>query len=423
MNIFAIFLGSVFFFWGLVNGYKLSRSLKWFSEQEKNDPLDTQFIAKFIVLIPLLEEQSILHSLLHALQNIEYPPEDYRIVFITTAKERRKMGLQTTEEILQTILPKDFSYIHLHYPRKVGIKSDQLNWALHILDAEGVITSDTIIGVYDADSEIVPKILKTVASKFANQNLNVAQQPTLYLKNWNQIPVLGKGFALLQTLYACGYEIQMWHHADALFPPMRYCVGHGLFVRYNFLKRIGYFPSPIEDTRLGHVCSFLKEPIEIVPIFDSCEVASTAFDRIRQSSVWFSGEVKFICAYSIAAKIKKQNFLFSSWLIFYKSWRTLVWMLKGLFLAGSFIYCLITLNLLFLLIIPCFYLIPLLILIKYKKIIRAIAQNLPPISIGVILLMPIEYILMSFGPWFAVYRYAKSFFFSKDFEYFKTNRY
>lgn len=263
-----------------------------------------------------------------------------------------------------------------------------------------------------------------VAEVFYSTNTNVAQQPSFYTKNWKGVNVFGRCFALLQSQYACGYEINMWKKWRSLFVPMRYCVGHGLFIRFNFLKKVGFFPSPIEVTRLGHICSYLEENIAVIPRFDNCEVAPRLLDRIRQNSVWFSGEVRFFEGLFLAKKIQPIPFILSAWLILYKLWRTTVWMFKGIIILGILILTFYTKNLIAVLGLMIYFYVPLLALLGLnKKITDELGQdNLLNKSIFLGILFPLEMIFMSLGPWYAIVKYTISKISGNEFSYPKTPR-
>ena len=115
-----------------------------------------------------------------------------------------------------------------------------------------------------------------------------------------------KSFALLQTRYSLGYEVPIFLNSKRnirrKIGKMAYCLGHGLFVRADFLKKLNFFPSPIEDTRFGHILSYLKYEIRLLPSLAVTEVVQKFTWLLRQSSVWFIGESYFLKDYKIAKK-------------------------------------------------------------------------------------------------------------------------
>jgi hypothetical protein len=116
---------------------------------------------------------------------------------------------------------------------------------------------------------------------------------------------------------------------------MEYCVGHGLFVRWSFLRQVGLFPSPIEDTRLGHVASYLGERIRLLPVFDTVEVAVGVRRQIQQTSVWFTGEALFADDLHIARIVSTVPTIRAARLMVYKLYRNAVWIVRPFFLAAA----------------------------------------------------------------------------------------
>lgn len=411
-----LLVASILVILGIINSYKLHESIKLLMSMPKELNTDSEFV----LLIPVLDEQSAVPKAISRLDKISYPAKKLKIVFITTAKEKKIPNIPTTKQVLRKILPSDKGFISLHYPHASGVKADQLNWAIRKLEKENRIKRDTIIGVYDIDSAFSPNSLQLVSKTVIDTNANVFQQPSLYFRNWKHLSWLAKSSALYQTTYGFYYEIPMWRNSQKTFGPMIYCNGHGMFVRHSFLKRVGYFPTPIEDTRFGHFCAFVGERVELIPLLDDCETTPSLSQRIKQASVWFSGDVQYLSAYKDSEKLGRLSLIKCVWLVTSKTYRTLVWMFQGFLLFLPFIIWKP-----FLLLFICIYfMLPPLELWRSKSTISVLSGSsnelkLPFISI---ILLPISALAKSISPWYAIYRYLKSLLLKQPFLYPKTER-
>ncbi len=406
---------------GLLNAYKLATSLKWLQkllQQPRNNSVD------FVLLFPVLEEQTKIADAITFLAKVEYPLKHLRIVFVTTAKEGVKSGKSTTAEVVTRLIENHKHIEHLHYPHKKGVKADQLNWAIRELEKQGIVDDDTILGVYDIDSAILPGTLERVAGITKDQNINVVQQPSLYFKNWLELPLLARSFAIYQTVYGCFYEISSWRQWNTPLQPMRYCTGHGMFVRASFLRRVGYFPSPLEDTRFGHICAFLNEQIAVVPVFDDCETTISTRNRVKQASVWFSGDVQYIDGLRAARALGPINKKLAAWLLVNKTYRTLVWAFQGIIIVGLIIAAFYLGSALLLLSVLFYTWLPAVALRRHMSLVRKLAYNdtLPVPSLAAIGVLPLTAFFKSLGPWYATWRYARAHLLNQEFLYPKTDR-
>jgi len=302
------------------------------------------------ILVPVFKEQRIIVSFLKNLSCLDYPISKYKVIIITTEKEHysgRKDYNKTTIEIINDYLQADNpgNFLKIHYPFIRGHKTDQLNYALNILKKKypSSFLGGVFFCVFDADSIIHRNILKIfVNSLEKHPRFSIFQQPNLWLKNFNNLPrsfngYLIKAFALSHTYYAISYEIPMLAREYDKFPyRMKYCMGHGLFIKGSILEKLRGFPSLIEDTRLGHLCSFLKINITALPILGIVETAKNFQSLIKQISVWFTGESLIIRDFLIARSIKKElNLPYAFFLLFHKALKNFGWMNEGLlFLLG-----------------------------------------------------------------------------------------
>ncbi len=385
------------------------------------------------IVIPALREAKILKETLLNFSRLRYPAEKLKIVIVTTEREFEHGHIfPNSIEVVRGEIPKlneDLGrelFLHIHYPFSNGVKSDQLNYAITQLNHlyPTFFNKETYIGIYDVDSLVPQNTLMLLARDSIQNNFpNIYQQPSLYFKNFaildNHINgFLSRSFAFLQTTYAISYEAYNLFKQSELIKKnlpffsykMRYCIGHGLFIKWPYLKRIGFFPTPIEDTRLGHIASYLKEDIRLLPIFDTVGVAKGVRESIQQASTWFLGEALFIEDLRMARKIKPGNSLYKFWLSFHKGYRNAVWILKGPILGLLILWSVIAQQ--FLLIVLTLLSVYLPVIFFYSKI-----ESWEKFSVGrfykfkmrdlvLIIFIPLEAILMSIGPLVGLFKFC-----------------
>jgi len=411
--LYTAFILTIFI--GLINSFKIYYSTSYIKKQYKllADHKPSVFPDIFI-LMPVLRESKVIKSSLENLSKLKYPKEKLRIIVITTEREYELVShgpdtiqiAKTKIDFLNEKLGREL-FLNVHYSHKVGIKSDQLNYALKVLSERfpASFKDDTYIGTYDADSSIQQDVLKLlVADGSINGWADAYQQPTLYTNNHPDENFLAGSFSLLQTSFAFYHENYNFITQSLLFrrknpsfflKKMRYCIGHGLFVKWSALKEIGLFPTPIEDTRLGHIFSYLDKEIRILPSFDIVGTTPKALRRIKQASVWFIGEGYFWKDRQIAKNVRPIPFVQSLWLGIYKFYRNAVWMLRGEMFLVIFFLSLYKIGTAAFLLPFIYLIIPVLVMLCGIKDRIKIGRMKILISL---LLSPIEFLFMSLGP-------------------------
>jgi len=348
-----------YIFYGFSLFVNTKKSLEFLEEKKKESYTGSN--VPIILLLPVLREQNIIIQTLRHLSNLDYDYKKIKIIVITSQKEIAEEKLYknlnfNTIEIVKKLIPilnkslKREVFRHFHFPYEKGVKSDQLNYALEKLEKEDkylFANKQSYIGLYDSDMISNKDFLKILSDDALKNNFPlVYQQPIIYLKNYNNLPnnasgLFMKGFALLQTRYSLGYEIPMFLNSflnnKKHFPKMRYCIGHGLFIRADFLKKVCWFPTPIEDTRFGHILSYLGEGIKLLPSIASTDVVARIPLLFRQTSVWFIGESYFIYDLKIAKKIKKINIVRAISLICHKFLKNFIWATEGLIFTSAIV--------------------------------------------------------------------------------------
>jgi hypothetical protein len=248
-------------------------------------------VGNILVLIPLHNESRLITSLHSTLVHLctTIPPQ-VRIYLLTSNRERDDQCCVTTRSALTRLQwPPQVRLWHSDTPC-VG-KGTVLNAFLRTLPA---ISSDTWIAVYDADSIPEHEIFAYVLS--LNKHISIVQQPTAYLCDYDKLPRLQRHLALYQTMRSLGTEtgrIEAYRTCGSSGPwflvPYLYLVGHGLFVRYATLTRLGLFPPIYEDLRLGIPALLSRETLAVAPYVDTCLFPERLWAFVRQSMNWCNG--------------------------------------------------------------------------------------------------------------------------------------
>ncbi len=270
----------------------------------------TKQFSRFIILIPVLREQNIIHKTLGrftVLKNIE------KVIFITTEKENLERGEhgKTTFEILQKEKELYKNVEVIHYPHTNGVMSHQLNYACKILEEQNY---DGFVLVYNADSVIDQNTIDEFQEYIQNnQSANVIQQSAVFIDNYTQYPntFLGdilRATALYQSRWTFAHELYRLRNQlngkDTLFQECGHVVGHGLCVKFKTLKNIGYFPTetPNEDMPLGFLLRLSSEKIHVLPMLEICESPRTIKSVIKQYTSWFYGVIYYPIYFKIAVR-------------------------------------------------------------------------------------------------------------------------
>lgn len=407
---------------GVINSYKIFR-VKIYTQKTWNANKDIFYddtqLPNFVILLPLLRETKYVKTLLEKIANIQYPKDKLKVIIITSIRENEilKEGEDTISLVVRNIERLNVSlreklFIHYHSTDFEGIKSDQLNFGIKEFVKENphMDKDKTYVGIYDADSIIQENTLKIIGLDSVKNNFPPAyQQPTYYFANYERPSesllenIFSRAFGLLQTSYA--FYVENYNYIDRYpilvpFPKLLYLVGHGMFITLSTLEKVNFFPSPIEDTRLGHILSFLNIPIRLVFIPDSVDVATSVWRRIRQSSVWFLGVTYFRKDFKIANGISRVSIIKKYWFYLYRIYRNTIWVTRGiliwvLILLGLYVKFLgLTLLMVFLyLYLPVISMIYTVNKISPRETQSIYMGNLIPSLI----ILPIEYLLMSTG--------------------------
>ena len=271
----------------------------------------------FLVLIPLLREQELVSEIVEYFETISYAKKYLFVVFVTTIREQQvNLNKPTTAELIEKELSKNdcLSRSHFKHYSTDGsdrCKGDQLNQALDSFFEENpdIDCSKLYVGVYDADSRPDPLVLRYLANYISNFLLMhgsyppVFQQIPIYFRNvsqdWNLKSIFTNSRALHNLDFAMTREIPAmqasvdyasrsnWRAFTTAW--LIHLIGHGEFIYFPVLHKVGRFRSPSADTSLGYVLSYLGFPIIPVPLFDVSDTPKELRTLVTQGATWYRG--------------------------------------------------------------------------------------------------------------------------------------
>ena len=260
-------------------------------------------LPNIVVLIPALNEAKTIIETLDYLSVLPAPDSvQIQIVVITTKKEltEEKPYSASTQYAVENYIKASateaaWPIIHIEYPLLTGNKASQLNYAIRILSSTDIF-ENCYLCVYDADSRPEKHTFFSFYEKYINvlvttsKRPEVLQQPSKFFKNFTKIPWLLQLEALCMMRRVFGIEIPAHRRSEqnSIFPVYAYCIGHGMFVDWDYLKSIGgAFPEPHEDVPFGQQLSMRRVPIHSLASFDNCEVVDSVCSLRKQAGRWF----------------------------------------------------------------------------------------------------------------------------------------
>lgn len=306
MNLYQIYYISValILLVSLLNFTRYTQSINFLKKTNTHHSPAITNIRHF-VLIPVLREQSRIISTIEYFLKIMPQEEDISIIVCTTDKEASVTDLQnTTKEIVDSYILKNPSIPLLvcHYPYKNGGMAHQLNYTIKKYHAEGIINELDYISIYNADSRPHPKTYQWITSQLASHpDKHVFQQSAVFLRNYSLLnDYFAKAVALYQSCWTLTHEIPRLRRQASEKHVMHkwsnvHCVGHGLFIRFDILDKMGYFPvdTLTEDTYLGFKLRCAGITIHPVPYIETGDSPINMMSSLKQKYVWFWGPMLY----------------------------------------------------------------------------------------------------------------------------------
>lgn len=265
-----------------------------------------------LVLLPLLDEQTMVEPLIDHFTAMACVPGRTRFVLITTEKERADPARGPTtrtrvERALQERRLDDGRWQHLHFPRVHAFRADQLNFAVGLV-ASLSPAARTYVGVYNADSRPDLDTFQALSDDACAERERTGELPSVYQQGavYTVPPRHRRHSALLvaaaafQTVYTIAHLLRRLVAASGA--PVRGCgqlaravpvqlLGHGEFVRMDVLAQVGLFPAfaYADGLLLGWLLALHGHTIRVLPAFDHCEMPPTIGALVRQHKAWFVG--------------------------------------------------------------------------------------------------------------------------------------
>jgi cellulose synthase/poly-beta-1,6-N-acetylglucosamine synthase-like glycosyltransferase len=275
-----------------------------FAEHLDSNMLNENDVPLFI-LIPVLNEQSIIADTYLHFRNLSKYYSNVFIVYITTEKE--SVCTIKTYDIIENMICEmgDQEKIHLmNYPNKNGVMAHQLNYAVNKISEER--NSDEFwIGIYNADSRINKETLDFMIDNIcSNKNGHTCyQQYSWYYKLGKRRGGLLSSAALWQSRWSLTFEmprarfqlflqkLNIPYFVKVILEKMNYVIGHGLFIKATDIKMLGGFPENTinEDAYLGYLLNCSNINITPIPILEKAESPSKLRVYINQQATWFNG--------------------------------------------------------------------------------------------------------------------------------------
>lgn len=287
-------------FWNLFKTFITLKKISFMNNYDRNNKFSD---FKILIVIPCLREQSIIKETIDYFVKLIKNNDKIDLVIVTTEKEEYEKSLiksinqsndKTTFEVVnEYIYEKNLKKVKLfHYPNKAGMMADQLNYVIEQYNSDNF--SKIYFSVYNADSRPNLDTLNSVLKTIEEQKPKVMQQYSYAFSNLNNLSFIMKGFALYQSNFEIKYGL-----VNALtFPKFlyTYIVGHGLYIRFDVLKRIGGFDNKFwcEDIYLSSVLR--NREIEITPVLslENMETPKRLSILIKQNANWFRTSSQWI---------------------------------------------------------------------------------------------------------------------------------
>lgn len=270
---------------------------------------------KFFIVVPVLREAPLLRDAVAHFRNLACG-HGGTVVVVTTAREaaetHRHPAAGDTVSIARS-LAREGTSAHVHYPDPLGVKADQLNYAVaacvKMLPA-GTPASQAFAVCYDADSRppldslahLTAAIQGNAAADVFHQSSRFELLPRLRPRSRPGSAVCDAG-ALRANRFVLGFEIPRLVNRTARARTVKqalctgvyaHVTGHGLAVRLSLLQQLP-FParSPLEDMHYSFILGSRGLPMIPVSSLDVAEVPATVSAQFKQAARWIAGPARF----------------------------------------------------------------------------------------------------------------------------------
>ena len=274
------YLVLIFGFDVIFQNIKLFRAVQYLKLLRENTNVKNKF-GTTEILIPVLNESVVIPDTINFFGNF-LSAKSVKLFIISSPKE--------TEETLNIAriyaLEKKLKYINFEKTSRANSKAAQLNH--HARKNKG---KNIWYFIFDVDSRPEKDFIARFYGTDPQSNV-IYQMPSNYLNNVREnSSIVRDALAINQTIYGIGVEFYNSTPVRSLRHfSLNSLIGHGLIINQKLLDEMGYFPDPIEDSRLANLASLKNIKIEFLPSFDFGMVPGNLKIAIKQYSGWFYGQ-------------------------------------------------------------------------------------------------------------------------------------
>ena len=238
---------------------------------------------RFTLLLPARHEEQVIAQTIQQVARIDYPPELLEIIVVCERNDRGT--IRAARRGIRSVSSPSSPRLRLATFSDGPInKPHGLNKALQISTGE-------FVGVFDAEDDVQPGILRKVNTILLNEPVDVVQGPVQLVNHEST------WFSALNCVeYFLWFNSRLHHDAFAGALPL---AGNTLFVRRSFLTKVAGWDDRCltEDADLGFRLSALGARLRV---FSSPELATreetplTVRAFVRQRTRWHQGFLQVI---------------------------------------------------------------------------------------------------------------------------------
>ncbi|WP_040535340.1 glycosyltransferase [Schleiferilactobacillus shenzhenensis] len=281
--------------WHMVRNHIVIERLESLQNSKRQEAGQKTETPELFVVIPCLREQTTILDTMDYFLELTSNSENIHLVIVTTEKEKaeaRSSDYVTTYSVIRKKITGSLRYSGvtlLNYPKTDGMMAHQLNYAArYIKEHSHANWSKSYFVVYNADSRPGRNVFREVYAKAFDRSWpKVMQEYSAFFLNLDSLSPLMRGFAVYQT----NFELTNGYTNSILYSDYlrSHVVGHGLYLRFDFLDAIGGFTTRFwcEDIYLSFYLRSIG--VRAVPI-DTVEIAEAPKSMsvlIKQNANWF----------------------------------------------------------------------------------------------------------------------------------------
>lgn len=354
------------------------------------------------VLLPAYKEQKIVETTVEWFRKFKYKG-NIKFVIVTTNKEDveyKSKGIKdlTTQKVVKNKLKdiNDSRFKHIHYPKNVGNKSSQMNYALSKLKKD--FNEDTFISVFDFDSKPELDTFENLNKVYmCNNKPDVINQVPLNIKNFEDISkksIIMMIYTFQHLVRSIAIEkLKLLICSLTKFKIPQYCMGACMHIKYKVLEENNYFPIFVDDLTLGYRLSIKGYRFAYLPSLNLSLIPNNIKGYVGSATLIFKG----ICTYLNEILNIKGNLYRKIKMFIFGTFNVIEFIIVPFIFVLAYLYMIINLRinslLVTMLLIPILWSISSYLVIRYYKIKSQNKFNL----ILSILLSPIWFIFRPLG--------------------------